>query len=170
MLYDVIDMTDKKKELIMEINKLSNSSKKEILFFLQVLDLNSTSNTNGNFFLISDVPSNVVDDIYEKVKRLQSFEARNSIEVDNNANDLENKNVFSNENIAKNYADEINKNLPFKCDQNVLNILNATKMNSKKSSSKYCMTMKRYTKPVVKDALKIDEYDLSEFQIEEYIL
>ena len=32
------------------------------------------------------------------------------------------------------------------------------------------MTMKRYTKPVVKDALKIDEYDLSEFQIEEYIL
>lgn len=163
-------MIDKKKKLIQEINKLSNNGKKEILFFLQVLNLSSTSNTNGHFFLISDVPSNIVDEIYEKVKRLQSFEAKNTVDGDNNINCIENGFYASNENNVKNYADEMNKNLPFKCDENVLNIMNSTKMNNKKSSSKYCVTMKRYTKPVVKDALKFDEYDLNEFQVEEYIL
>jgi hypothetical protein len=52
-----------------------------------------------------------------------------------------------------------------------LEILNATRLNNKKKTGqKYCMTLKKYNKPVLKDALKIDEFDLNEFQLEEYIL
>ena len=163
-------MFDKKKELIKDIKNLSNNSKKEILFFLQVLNLNSTSNTNGHFFLISDVPPNVIDDIHDKVKRLQSFERQASFEFDE-INEMEIARNDSCQNDLKSYKEDMNTSLPFNCDDNVLDTLNNARTNAKKKlSSKYCMTLKKYTKPVVKDSLKIDEYDLNEFQLEEYIL
>jgi|TARA_Y100000389_G_scaffold41693_1_gene36407 hypothetical protein len=163
-------MFDQKNELIKDIKNLSTTSKKEILFYLQVLNLSSTSNTNGHFFLISDVPSNIIDDIYEKVKRLQSFENEMTLSFDTmNEDETLVKNLEKND--TKSFKEDMNTNLPFKCDEKILEILNNTKANNKKKpSSKYCMTLKKYIKPVMKEPLKIEEYDLNEFQVEEYIL
>jgi len=156
-----------KNDLIMQIKELSNNSKKELLSFLQLLDLNSTSNTNGHFFLISDVPSNVIYNIQEKVKRLQSFDMRS----DTVCEDQVNFELKSESDNRMSSIIDVNSNLPFQCDEKVLEILNATRLNNKKKTgSKYCMTLKKYNKPVLKDALKIDEFDLNEFQLEEYIL
>lgn len=152
-----------KHKIVQDITRMSSSSQLEMLYFLNSISLTSTNNSNGYFFVISDIsPQNVII-IQKKIKDI--FVTENH-ENDIISQDLENNSPTS----KKSVFSKLILNPPFSIDTSIISSFEHTKLILKKNMcSKYSMAVKKYNKHFVPD-IKIDDYDLNEFEAEKYIL
>ena len=133
-----------KKEIINKINTLTNIQQKEIFNIIKRNNINYTFNKNGVFIDITKIDNDLVDEIINYIKFIESNDiSLNKIET------LCTK-YYNNRNTVSDTYKIINfiefQNLDTKRIEKIINIINKNKNNKKECHLKFTNTMKKYNR------------------------
>ena len=169
VVYSMEDINKDKQNIVNTISTLGKTSQCVLYHFFKEMSLNFTSNSNGYFFVISELGINDFKKIQIRVDELLESEAfLTTEEINKHSNNL----ICNRE--TKDFETKIptvKTKIPFECDSAVFETMERSKTQHKKNMySKYSTAKKKYNKSMVRDLLKFDDSDLNEFESEEYIL
>ena len=168
-MYSMDDINKDKQHIVNTISTLGKTSQCVLYHLFREMSLNFTSNSNGFFFVISELGIHDFKKIQIRVGELLESEAFLTTE----AIDEQSNNFICNRE-TKDFDTKIptvKTKIPFECDNSVFETLERSKTQHKKNMySKYSTAKKKYNKSIVRDLLKFDDSDLNEFESEEYIL
>ena len=91
---------DIKQKVISESSTLSILLKTELLEYLLTKNLQTTQNINGHFFLLSNFSDEVVEDIYNKIQYLKTFQEDDD-DIEDTQSELSEQNNKSDLSILK---------------------------------------------------------------------
>ena len=133
-----------KKEIINKINTLTNIQQKEIFNIIKRNNINYTFNKNGVFIDITKIDNDLVDEIINYIKFIESNDiSLNKIET------LCTK-YYNNRNTVSDTYKIINfiefKHLDTTQIEKIINIINKNKNNKKECHLKFTNTMKKYNR------------------------
>lgn len=133
-----------KKEIINKINTLTNIQQKEIFNIIKRNNINYTFNKNGVFIDITKIDNDLVDEIINYIKFIESNDiSLNKIET------LCTK-YYNNRNTVSDTYKIINfiefKHLDTTRIEKIINIINKNKNNKKECHLKFTNTMKKYNR------------------------
>tara|TARA_B110000259_G_C13953491_1_gene377749 strand:+ start:55 stop:549 length:495 start_codon:yes stop_codon:yes gene_type:complete len=163
-------MTDRDKEKLIEtINRLNNTSKIDLYYFMKKMEIPHTENVNGQFFLISELSDTDYNMIQTHVNDLVEFDTRmkfNSSEYSDDSGEQKQ------EQPSSSVMNTISSNKPFDVKEDILEFFEKQNNISKRTiSTKYYISLKKYNKVNIQEAVKTEgDTDLNELVEEEYIL
>lgn len=161
---------DIKQKVISESSTLSIKLKTELLEYLLKNNLQNTQNINGHFFLLSNFSDEVVEDIYNKIQYLKTFQEEDD-DIEDTQSELSEQNNKSDLSILK--KTNVDNVYPIQdAEKYISNFENLNNKHTKRSCHlKYSVAKKKYNKQSINETKKLEDInDLNELSIEEYIL
>ena len=135
---------EKKKDIINKVNKLSNIQQNEIFNIIKKNNINYTCNKNGIFIDITKINDDLVNEILDYMKFIES----NDIRLDRI--ETEYTKYYNNRNNVNNIYKIINfkefENLNTKNIEKIIETINKNKNNKKECHLKFTNTMKKYNR------------------------
>ena len=152
----------KKKQLVNIVKSLSDLQKKEVFNIIQKNKLKYSENNNGIFINITDLNTNIINDIYNYIEYSNS---NDNIKFDNKSKYINNNiNNNSNKNSIINFKEYVNSNLNF-----LKNIdLDLIKNRKKENHLKFINKLKKYNRFIY--YINENNNNLSNLNDEKYIL
>ena len=163
-------MTDRDKEKLIEtINRLNNTSKIDLYYFMKKMEIPHTENVNGQFFLISELSDTDYNMIQTHVNDLVEFDTKMKFNSSEYTDDLGEQ---KQEQPSSSVMNTISSDKPFDVKEDILEFFEKQNNISKRTiSTKYSISMKKYNKVNIQEAVKTEgDTDLNELVEEEYIL
>jgi len=153
---------EKKKQLVNIVKSLSDLQKKEVFNIIQKNKLKYSENNNGIFINITDLNTNIINDIYNYIEYSNS---NDNIKFDNKSKYINNNiNNNSNKNSIINFKEYVNSNLNF-----LKNIdLDLIKNSKKENHLKFINKLKKYNRFIY--YINENNNNLSNLNDEKYIL
>lgn len=149
--------------LIKQSSELDMNSKIELFNFMISHKLNYMENANGVFFSLCDIDDNMIGIILEKVSFLKQFQAdsRNLFFEATDTNKVDIPKIEHPDKVSIVQLDNcIMKDIE-SCNQ---------KISKKNIHLKYAIAKKKYNKQTASEGKKIEDTDLNELTVEQYIL
>lgn len=162
---------DIKQKVISESSTLSIKLKTELLEYLLKKNLQNTQNINGHFFLLSNFSDEIVEDIYNKIQYLKTFQEEEDDDIEDTQTELSEQNNKSDLSILK--KTNVDNVYPIQdAEKYISNFENLNNKHTKRSCHlKYSVAKKKYNKQSINETKKLEDInDLNELSIEEYIL
>lgn len=163
-------MTDRDKEKLIEtINRLNNTSKIDLYYFMKKMEIPHTENVNGQFFLISELSDTDYNMIQTHVNDLVEFDTRMKF---NSSEYTDDSGEQKQEQPSSSVMNTISSDKPFDVKEDILEFFEKQNNISKRTiSTKYYISLKKYNKGNIQEAVKTEgDTDLNELVEEEYIL
>jgi hypothetical protein len=162
---------DIKQKIINETNTLSIKLKTNLLEYLLKKKLQNTQNINGYFFLLSNFSDEDIQDIYNNIQYLKTFQDDEEDDIEDVQSELSEQvnnsdlSIFKKNNVENVYPIQ-------DAEKYISNFDNLNNKHTKRSCHlKYSIAKKKYNKQSITEIKKIEDInDLNELSIEEYIL